>query len=375
MTTLVRCFLGRARSSVRWAAAVYGYAAAPSPWSWPAAAAPPRTPSRLCTAGAVERPHGATPRALGEHALDTSTEAPHGADDAGAPPASPANWGCAGDLQHVYAVHEFERQVYGRLIANVPDVERLVEYVATKPAAVILAHRARFFSACPRPSNMQWKDSPSRTNQSSATADSTARDTIECDLYLRKEGLVINELFRDCAEIVEPLTAASENWLSAQTSAAQPILLCEVAETPQVLRNKLWQLERTLRYGPPELLRHTNTVIVCLNGEQTKFHDAVTAARSALRGGLATSSIAQCNAYAVWTPYRNVYGEIGRLHADIDVASVKVDVASVKVDIAAVKADVKADIAAVKADVAAVKADVTSMKDALQLVIKHLGVK
>ena len=133
-------------------------------------------------------------------------------------------------------------------------------------------------------------------------------DTFECDLYMRcpsASPLSVSHVFRDCVDRLRAITKhANRSHWDQQTFG---VLLAEVAQTPQSMRAKLWQLERALQLGPPELKSPT-CCIVCINGDAALFEDTVHAARKSL--SQAITCLSAVPVYAIWTEYRNTYAEI-----------------------------------------------------------------
>lgn len=102
---------------------------------------------------------------------------------------------------------------------------------------------SRFLSLIANRVGFNWNDSEKTTK------DVSAQRTVECDLYLRfGSPVTLSDLFRDCAEVARPIRT-SDDW-QGTTIYPGDVVLCEVAETPQSLRGKLWQLERAMRFGP-----------------------------------------------------------------------------------------------------------------------------
>ena len=133
-------------------------------------------------------------------------------------------------------------------------------------------------------------------------------DTFECDLYIKcpsASQLTVSHVFQDCVDRLRAITKhANRSHWDQQTFG---VLLAEVAQTPQSMRAKFWQLERALQFGPPELKSPT-CCVVCINGDAALFEDAVHAARKSLFQ--ATTCLSAVPVYAIWTEYRNTYAEI-----------------------------------------------------------------
>ena len=197
---------------------------------------------------------------------------------------------------------------------------------------------------------------------------------IECGVYLRSTSPIsLVEIFKECSDTFVPLT--SHNVVdSVTTTASQQVLLCEVAETPESMREKLWQLERAVSYGPEDF-RKPAFLVVCLNGEKVKFDSAVLAVKDTLLPrvlGCNESSpvIANFPVFAVWTPYRNVYAEIKTMKMDME--SMKGDIHALAMGQESMKGDIHAlamGQESMKHDIHTLKSDFHSLKDDVHAIL------
>ena len=236
---------------------------------------------------------------------------------------STLTWTPAGDLRHIYAVKEFERQVYARLGTDgLGEIQRVTQY-SVKDASGIDTYHSKFLSQFPRPAGLSWNES----GRSSAKLPPEAERKYECDLYLRCcSQTSLDSLFKDCCEEVISLTLTNEEkeaWPGTPIPT-DGVVLCEFAETPQSLRSKLWQLERAVRFGPKDL-QEAHACVVCLNGELPLFQLAANAAKDSLTKLDKSYSLPRVRVYALWTPYRNTYAEIGLLNRRLDETNRRLD--------------------------------------------------
>ena len=148
-------------------------------------------------------------------------------------------------------------------------------------------------------------------------------DAFECDLYMRcpsASQLTVSHVFRDCVDRLRAIAKhANRSHWDQQTFG---VLLAEVAQTLQSMRAKLWQLERALQFGPPELKSPT-CCIACINGDAALFEDAVHAARKSL--SQAITFLSAVPVYAIWTESRNTYAEIRAVKDELKELSAKSD--------------------------------------------------
>ncbi|CAE7448941.1 unnamed protein product [Symbiodinium microadriaticum] len=162
-------------------------------------------------------------------------------------------------------------------------------------------------------------------------------------------------------------------WKDIETNASFPIILAEVAETPASLQAKLWQLERALRFGPG--LQQPVCCVVCLNADTPSFNLATTAARDSLKRLNTTFKIAQCDVFAIWTEYRNVYAEIRSAKEEIRSvkAAVHAEIQGVHAEIQGVKDEMRAEMQGVKDEMRAeMRAEMQHAKDEIISGVKDM---
>ena len=167
----------------------------------------------------------------------------------------------------------------------------------------------------------------------------------------------MGSILRDvCDEVVyfNPSSALSETDVQKAMEQVQLTLgdevWMEIAETPKSLRGKLWQLERAFRHFKQEGNNHPPNVkafIVCLNGEREKFTIATGQVRALNMNKKFLDNWQifkqDIRVFAIFTPYRNVYGAlheviakidklIDKVNAKIDKVNAKIDKVNAKID-------------------------------------------
>eukprot|EP00439_Symbiodinium_sp_Y106_P084682 s519_g26.t1 len=90
------------------------------------------------------------------------------------------------------------------------------------------------------------------------------------------------------------------------------------------VRNKLWQLEGAMRFGPQEI-QQPGCCVVCINGEGAEFEVAAKLAAAGLRTLSDRAKLNSVPVFAIWTPYRNVYASILDLCNSVDELNAKID--------------------------------------------------
>ena len=260
-------------------------------------------------------------------------------------------WTSAVELQHIWSKDNFERQVYARL-ASFQKVQRLAEYKVAKKTLLIDQQYRSFAKQFCSPKGFSW----SPVKRASRNKVNNKVDTFECDLYIKcpsASQLTVSHVFRDCVDRLRAITThANRSHWDQQTFG---VLLAEVAQTPQSMRAKFWQLERALQFGPPELKSPT-CCVVCINGDAALFEDAVHAARKSLFQ--ATTCLSAVPVYAIWTEYRNTYAEIRAVKDELKELIAKSDRSE----------------AAIKGSEAAIK-ELSAKSDRSEAAIKELSAK
>lgn len=264
------------------------------------------------------------------------------------------HWNDLIDVQHVYAVNEFERQVFGRINAQGFAGKQLAGYILTdeekgKLDQELIKAESQVTHI---KKTLSWdtKNYKKRKKQRGTTGDCTTH-SIECDFYVQltkvngNSGTVsLRSILLDVAEDIQQLNESSSAGRKQDVMLeTDDLLWMEIAETPQSLRNKLLQLERAYR-----LFKENNdkllprVAVVCLNGEKGKFDAAVRHLRElSTKGDLSKWEIlkSEVPVFVTYTPYRNVYGSMRQVTTDmIEVKSAMKTMAK-KSDIAEVKSE------------------------------------
>ena len=239
------------------------------------------------------------------------------------------NWTRIVDLSHVYAVKEFERQILGRLTAQAGvEFSQLSKfYVPDEATNQNIAARATFlqnkFPALP---GHKWSDHTRDAKKGkSDEKHKLENQEYECDLVLKvTEGCTsVGRLFSGCAEEVVALSGNPVNF-DELTLEKDSVLVAEVAETPQSLRGKLVQIDRTVKFAKVE--GSVRACVVCLNGERGTFDKIAAHAKEILTQKNAELNVANgLPLFAIWTPYRNVYAELSTINKRMDSVNNRMD--------------------------------------------------
>ena len=251
----------------------------------------------------------------------------------GPPRKMSALWNQVGNVQHAQAKGDLlPRMTPFAGLQVTLEVRRMESYAVTDQSekeALPSAHK-NAFESCRYPENLRWEGNNPARNVHEGDAQ------YEVDLYLRIEssshGTTLGSILRDvCDEVVyfNPSSALSKP--DGQKAMEQVLLTSgdevwmEIAETPKSLRGKLWQLERAFRHFKQEGNNRPPNVkafIVCLNGEREKFTIATSKVRdlNTDKAFLKNWEIFSHNipVFAIFTPYRNVYGALHEVNAKID---------------------------------------------------------
>ena len=246
------------------------------------------------------------------------------------------NWTRIVDLSHVYAVKEFERQILGRLTAQAGvEFSQLSKfYVPDEATNQNIAARATFlqnkFPALP---GHKWSDHTRDAKKGkSDEKHKLENQEYECDLVLKvTEGCTsVGRLFSGCAEEVVALSGNPVNF-DELTLEKDSVLVAEVAETPQSLRGKLVQIDRTVKFAKVE--GSVRACVVCLNGERGMFDKIAAHAKEILTQKNAELNVANgLPLFAIWTPYRNVYAELSTINKRMDSVNNRMDSVNNRMD-------------------------------------------
>lgn len=124
--------------------------------------------------------------------------------------------------------------------------------------------------------------------------------------------------------------------LNPKDSFEKPLLLekgdwfwMEISENPATMIGKLWQLQNAFcalceeKKDGKEESRIPKLAVLCLNGEESKFHAVVECVKQTLSGSgneseKAFSAFVGIPILAVYTPFRNVYSSLRDLNNKTD---------------------------------------------------------
>jgi hypothetical protein len=243
-----------------------------------------------------------------------------------------SGWVLAKDIHHIYATNEFERQVYARFASGESVLERKSSFVLNKDAENL---EKLFLQSIPHPPNIKWAgkaEAKSKPNHEDGSGAKTG-SVIECDLYLRignknTSEVTVKSLFADAIDAFKPIVGTDTDVWTAPLCVGQ-LVLCEVAETPQSMRSKVFQLLRAVLCGPFDVRQPRPLCVVCVNGEQEKFDLCAEQLKGSVGGSCWPGDLPLA---VIWTQYRSVYGEIKMLRSEFKSLDTKVDTLDTKVD-------------------------------------------
>ena len=225
-------------------------------------------------------------------------------------------WQPTQEVQHVYTTQEFERQVFGRLQSQNVQLQRLSQWsLSSEKAVASQALRVQWENVITNSANVGWKPSKQAKN----VGQPLGPMSLECDMVYRVDGadpLSVSNFVKDVAcehHVLWGMTPLSELCVEPGQ-----IFAGEVAETPESLKDKLWQLERLLQYCP-EMEERVKVCAVFLNGEALKtkcVSDHVATLFKRLQDS--NWKIAKKPTFVFWTPFRNTYAELSSLTTKLD---------------------------------------------------------
>lgn len=269
--------------------------------------------------------------------------------------------GPLGDVQHVYARQEFERQVLARLCMPAEDegeIIRWTTYYITKEQKEVEKARTAFVEKFASPDSFNFKaEKPAKGDKN--TQHEAAEKAIEVDLYLEGLGMQLQDVFKDAQDTVVPLNeSVPAKWEDVATSDKKPLLMAEIGDTPETMRAKLWQLQRAMLFCNRKTFKRPAAAVVCMNGGKSKFDAAATAC---LGGFKKWESDKNCEAkglitipvFAIWTPYRNVYREMSNLKDEMS--------------------SLKDEMSNLRGEMSNLRGEMSKMNSTLEKILKKLG--
>jgi len=262
-------------------------------------------------------------------------------------------WSNVEGIQHTYAVHEYERQVFGRINARDFSAWHLLSYQMEEEDKKEMDEELKkaVSQFTPIKNCIKWQTVGKKSNKKKQQEQAVdGLHTIECDLYMRLTGMDDDGTV-SCMEILKDLTDdihlinKDAKGLQENTDGTWDVKLendsmlwMEVAETPQSLRYKLVQLERAVRFfkkapgdkNAPGAKQLPAVAIICLNGEPGLFKIAVEHFKTLYKNNLLTKWVIfkeKIPVFVTFTPFRNVYGTLQEIKTSM---VTKTDLAELK---------------------------------------------
>ena len=274
-------------------------------------------------------------------------------------PCRAASWISVQDIKEIYTTEEFEKQVYASLDGG-DDLLRLPFYEIQATEDDVQKAKGAFESGFATQPGFNWNTGRKGKLKKKGVRGAAQASNPQCDLYLKKDAppMHVATLFRHTCFKNVSLSGVASRWEDLTAS----VVLAEIAQTPASLRNKLWQLERAMRFGPQEI-QQPGCCLVCINGEGAEFELAANLAATGLQqlgGGAKLNSVP---VFAIWTPYRNVYASILDLRNNID--ELKNDTAKIDAKIDETNAKIDAKIDETNAKIDELKTEIQTMQQAI----------
>ena len=194
-------------------------------------------------------------------------------------PCRAASWISVQDIKEIYTTKEFEKQVYAALDGG-DDLLRLPFYEIQATEDDVQKAKGAFERGFATQPGFNWNTGRKGKGQKRGDRGAAQASNPQCDLYLKKDApqMHVATLFRHTCFKNASLSDVASHWGNLTAS----VVLAEIAQTPASLRNKLWQLERAMRFGPKEI-QQPGCYVVCVNGEGAEFELAAQLAAAGLR--------------------------------------------------------------------------------------------
>jgi hypothetical protein len=179
-------------------------------------------------------------------------------------------------VAHAWAKEEFERQIFFGHLSKVKGATRYEHYFYDDAQHEDTERRLKQ-ELNESVKDIQWTG-PDDENDATAT---THGAKVDCDFYIRfPEGTVLSSVFYPVVDIAWP-QSLPDAWFSPMEQPG--CVLCEIAEKPELLRAKVFQLLKAMRCGPFQGENAPVLAFVCVNGDEGKARAAAGALFAGLR--------------------------------------------------------------------------------------------
>jgi hypothetical protein len=277
-------------------------------------------------------------------------------------------------------MNDLEKQVLGRMDSEGVKFRQMKTYDLTDAQKEpIDAHKEAKLSEFVPSGRVTWntnKTTPQKPKgrKQAKEGEEIGENNIECDMLMhvlelsngREEIALFDSILKGVQvdfTLLNP-SLVDEKFTTDVMLQPQDILHIEIAETPDSLPRKLFQLERLFIHfdefdevGQPV----AKVAVICLNGEKTLYDEAVKLALEQIKEETQWVILQKIPVYVLYTPNRNVYRSLYEIEKQLiavhEEMATNQDALATKQDSLATKQDALRKEMATKQDALATKLD------------------
>ena len=275
---------------------------------------------------------------------------------------------------------DFEKQVLGRMDSNIIEFRQMTHYKMTKKEKETIDKSKTGALAQFVPNgrvtwntNKETKQNTTPTTPQSPADRKNSKDhglpnNIECDMFMHVQKVKNdNEEIGVFSYILESVTEKKDvfqlnpGYDKSRNEALPDVMLqaddhlwIEIAETPDSIPGKLWQLNRAYVHFETQERPLAKVAVICLNGEKDLYDDAVKIALNHWNADELTSwtILKKIPVYVLYTPNRNVYRSLHKIETQMatksDLVELRSDLEGLRKTMATMETNLAEVLAAVK---------------------------
>jgi hypothetical protein len=251
-------------------------------------------------------------------------------------------WVTNNEMSDNIAANDFEKQVHGRMDSKSIEFRQMTNYKMTAEQKKVIDGKkddalGQFSASGQVTWNTNKKNKKSKNNVKATPLSPSDRkkaanglpNNIECGMFMHvqevrndsaKIGLfssILESVTEDFCHLnhdVPPNDALSDVMLQAGDH-----FWMEIAETPDSLPSKLWQLERAYLHFKTEKRPLAKVAVICLNGVKDVYDEAVKLAVNHFKTDKLTlwTILKEIPVYVLYTPNRNIYRSLYKIETQM----------------------------------------------------------
>jgi hypothetical protein len=315
---------------------------------------------------------------------ETATPPPNAA--AVEKPPETENWVHSDGVSDHIAANDFEKQLMGRLDTEGVKCRQMKACALTDAQKDLTdadkeAKLSEFVPSGRVTWNTNKKEPRNKSHRRSVKTVGEGKHVIECDMFNilelandQEEIALFGSIPKDVQVDFTLLNPSlfDEKFKTDVMLQPEDILHIEIAETPDALPGKLWQLERLFIHFDKVEKPVAKVAVICSNGKKTLYDEAVKLALEQIKDNTQWVILKKIPVYVLYTPNRNVYRSLFEIEKQLKEMVTKSDLDALRKE---TKSDLDALRKETKSDLDALRKEMATNQDALATKLDNILAK